>query len=125
MVGRIGVLVAGSVLCWSSAAIADPVDALALKTGDDLYSVCSHEGERSEMATGMTMACLAYIAAAVDCYTVTLCRVPKDTTRVRARDVVVKYLREHPSDRHDLAIRQTWLALAAAWPCPNQKGEQH
>ena len=86
MVGRIGVLVAGSVLCWSSAAIADPVDALAFKTADDLYSVS---------------------------------RVPKDTTRVRARDVVVKYLREHPNDRHDLAIRQTWLALAEAWPCKN------
>ena len=59
MDGRIGVLVAGSVLCWSSAATADPVDALALKTGDDLYSVCSHGGERSEMATGMPLACLA------------------------------------------------------------------
>ena len=116
MIVRIGVLVAGLVL-WSSTAIADPVDALAFKTGDDLYSVCSYDGERGELAAGMTMACLAYIAAAVDCYTVTLCRVPKDTTRARARDVVVKYLRDHPKDRHDLAIRQTWLALAEAWPC--------
>jgi Rap1a immunity proteins len=111
------VFAAGLALYWSPAAIADPVDALALRTGDDLYSVCRHEGEGSEMATGMAMACLAYIAAAVDCYTVTLCRVPKGTTRVRARDVVVTYLREHPKDRHDLAIRQIWLALAETWPC--------
>ena len=116
MAMRMGVLAAGLTL-WSSAALADSVEGLSFRTANDLLSVCSHEGERSEMATGMAMACLAYIAAAVDCYTVTLCRVPKDTTRGRARDVVVKYLREHPKDRHDLAIRQTWLALAEAWPC--------
>ena len=76
MAGRMGVLAAGLALCWSSAAIADPVDALAFKTADDLYSVS---------------------------------RVPKDTTRVRARDVGVKYLREHPSDRHDCGEgRATW-----------------
>jgi hypothetical protein len=111
------VVAAGLALCWSPVAVADPVDALALKTADDLYAVCSRESNRSEMATGMAMACLAYVAAAVDCYAVTLCRVPKETTRVRARDVVVKYLRDHPKDRHDLAIRQTWLALAEEWPC--------
>ena len=104
MAGRMGVLAAGLALCWSSAAIADPVDELAFRTADDLYSVCSHESDRS-----MAMACLAYIAAAVDCYTVTLCRVPRDTTRVRARDVGVKYLRKHPSDRHDCGEgRATW-----------------
>ena len=109
---RMGVLAAGLTL-WSWTALADSVERLSLKTGDDLYAVCSR-GERSEMATG---ARFAYIAAAVDCYIVTLCRVPKDTTRVWARDVVVKYLREHPKDRRDLAIRQTWLALAEEWPC--------
>ena len=112
MAMRMGVLAAGLAL-WSSTSVADPVDALALRTANDLLSVCD-ESERSDMAAG---ACLAYVAAAADCYAVTLCRVPKDTTRVRARDVVVKYLREHPKDRHDLAIRQTWLALAEAWPC--------
>ena len=112
---KIGVLAAGLALA-ASAALADSEDGLSFKTGNDLLSVCS-QGDRSEIATGMAMACLAYIAAAVDCYTVTLCRVPKDTTRRKARDVVVKYLRDHPKDRHDLAIRQTWLALAEAWPC--------
>ena len=71
MAMRIGVLAAGLAL-WASAAQADSMEGLSLKTGDDLYAVCSHEGERSEIATGMAMACLAYIAAAVDCYTVIL-----------------------------------------------------
>jgi hypothetical protein len=112
MAMRTAVLAAGLAL-WSSAALSDPVEGLSLKTGDDLLSVCD-EGEQSDMASG---ACLAYIAAAADCYAVTLCRVPKDVTRVQARDLVIQYLRAHPKDRHDLAIRQTWLALAQAWPC--------
>ena len=109
---RMGMLAAGLAL-WSSAALPDSVEGLSLKTGDDLLSVCN-AGEQSDMATG---ACLAYIAAAADCYAVTLCRVPEDVTRVQARDVVIEYLRAHPKDRHDLAIRQTWLALAEEWPC--------
>jgi hypothetical protein len=119
MTRRMRVLAAGLAL-WSSAALADSVEGLSLKTRDELLSVCS-EGEYSDIATG---ACLAYIAAAADCYAVTLCRVPKGVTRVQARDVVIQYLRTHPKDRHDLAIRQTWLALARAWPCYKQQGQQ-
>ena len=120
MARRMSVLAAGLALC-SSAALAASVERLSLKTGDDLLSVCN-EAEHSDIATG---ACLAYIAAAADCYTVTLCRVPKDVTRVQARNVVIQYLRAHPKDRHDLAIRQTWLALAEAWPCFKEEGQQH
>jgi hypothetical protein len=51
-------------LLLSSPALADPLDALALKSGNDLYSVCGYQNERSELATGMEMACIAYIASA-------------------------------------------------------------
>jgi len=116
MFGRTGVLAAGLAL-WSSAALADPLDALALKTGDDLYSACSHQHERDAMAASLEMACLGYIAGVVDGYSMMFCTAPQTSTRGQARDIVVSYLRDHPVDRHKLAIHEAWLALSAAWPC--------
>jgi len=115
VVGRMGVAVIGLLL--SSPGLADPLDALALKSGNDLYSVCGYQNERSELATGMEMACIAYIASAADSYSVTFCPPPDSSTRGQARDVVVKYLKEHPKDRQNPAIHEAWLALSAAWPC--------
>ena len=116
MVARMVALVAG-LLVLSPPALADPLDALALKSGNDLYSVCGYQNERSELATGMEMACIAYIASAADSYSVTFCSPPDSSTRGQARDVVVKYLKAHPKDRQNPAIHEAWLALSAAWPC--------
>ena len=96
-------------------------DALALKTGRDLLSVCSHQNERGEAATGMEIACVAYIASAVDSYSVNFCPPPETSTRGQARDLVVEYLRHHPQERNEMAIGQVWLALSQVWPCPKQQ----
>ena len=118
MAGRTGVAVVG-LLLLSSPAFADPLDALALKSGNDLYAVCGYQNERSELATGMEMACIAYIASAADSYSVTFCTPPDSSTRGQARDIVVKYIKDHPKDRQNPAIHEAWLALSAAWPCKN------
>ena len=118
MVKSMVVLIAGLTL-WSSAAVANRLDALALKSGNDLYSVCGYQHERSELATVMEIACIAYISSAVDSYTVSFCVPPDSSTRGQARDVVVKYLKDHPKDRQHTAIHEAWMALSAAWPCKN------
>lgn len=115
---RVGLLVAG-LACWSSATLADPLDALALSTGNALFAVCGYQNDRSELATGMEMACIAYIASAADSYSVTFCSPPDSSTRGQARDVVVRYLKDHPKERQNPAIHEAWLALSAAWPCKN------
>jgi Rap1a immunity proteins len=103
-----------------SCSTSPPADtnALALKTGGDLLAVCSHQGERGEAATGMEMACIAYIASAVDSYSVTFCSPPETSTRGQARDLVVQYLRDHPQERSGRAIGEVWQALSREWPCP-------
>ena len=119
MVGRLGVVAAGLVgviaavtLVSCSASPATDPNALALKTGNDLLAVCS------DSATGMKMACVAYIASAVDGYSASFCPLPETSTRGQARDLVVQYLRDHPLERNGRAIGAVWQALSTAWPCP-------
>jgi Rap1a immunity proteins len=90
-------------------------NALALKTGNDLLAVCS------DSATGMKMACVGYIASAVDSYSATFCPLPATSTRGQARDLVVQYLRDHPEERNGRAIGEVWQALSTAWPCQKQE----
>ena len=112
-VGRSAVLVV--VLASCSATPGTDPNALALKTGNDLLAVCS------DSATGMKMACVAYIASGVDSYSVTLCPPPAGSTRGQASDLVVQYLRDHPQERSGSAIGEVWQALSQAWPCPKQE----
>ena len=42
---------------------------------------------------------------------------PKEVTRGQERDVVVKYLRDHPEERHESAALLVLHALTTAFPC--------
>jgi hypothetical protein len=116
----LAVFFAAVVASCSAPRATDP-NALALTSGSDLYSVCTHEGERAESAVVMDWACLSYIASAVDSYSAVFCPAPANSTRGQARDIVMKYLRDHPQSRNGSTIGVVWLALSEAWPCQFDK----
>lgn len=81
--------------------------------GNDLYALCEdHTAASDGMASG-------YIGAAADStadYDVRVC-FPTRMTMSQARDVVCKYLDDHPEDRHFTAFSLSMRALTQAWPC--------
>jgi hypothetical protein len=99
--GRLLGVFAAVLASCSAAPAADP-SALALRSGNDLLAVCSHQGERGEMATSMEMACIAYIASAVDSYSVTFCPPPEGSTRGKRRT-------GEPSERYGRRYRRRGL----------------
>ncbi len=46
-----------------------------------------------------------------------ICR-PKGVTAAQLRDVVVKYIDDHPEERHTVMMVLAVVAMRAAWPCP-------
>ena len=42
---------------------------------------------------------------------------PRKVTTVQLRDVVIKYIDDHPEERHNPIIVLTILAMRSAWPC--------
>jgi hypothetical protein len=90
------------------------VGRIAYYTGNTLLELC----ESSEVA------CTAYILGAADgqfSTTIATSRdlaycIPDGSTAAQLRDVVLRYLRQHPEERHRLAAVLVASALAGAWP---------
>src|SRR5436190_1415229 len=80
------------------------------QTGNELLQAC--EGTDRLLCRGSVMA----IADVLD-YQMDAC-VPIRATVGQLVDVVVKYLREHPKDRHHAAAALIITALPEAFPCP-------
>jgi hypothetical protein len=87
------------------------------QTGNDLYRLCASVGDFHK---GM---CLGFIEGVAD--TMTSIRtgqgqrscIPREVEADQMREVVVKYLTEHPEDRNYSAASNALVAIAKAWPC--------
>jgi len=102
---RATVLVAG--LLWPVSAFAD------FQNGNSLFEKCSATANHFDSTY-----CLGYVAGMTDAYAYakSVCP-PNGFTLGQSVDVVVKYLRDHPEDRHYTAASEVALALEHAFPC--------
>jgi hypothetical protein len=94
-------------LLWITSAFA------AFDSGNSLFDSCNNASDASKQSH-----CLAYIAGVSDVLdgmhiTCTGGHVSLD----EVKDVVVKYLREHPEQRNSDADDSTSIALTLAFPC--------
>jgi hypothetical protein len=94
-----------------------PVSAFSgggFKSANDLYTNCL----ASEASAEYTF-CLGYVIGMTDMLAGPpdiVCLTNQVTVR-QALDVVMRYLRDHPEDRHYPAASQGFLALKQAFPC--------
>ena len=113
---------------WVAAAMAMPSPAMAeaeVRTGNGLLDVCS--AEKDVFKIGL---CFGFLDAFTDTLGLGagiggsgktgICW-PEASTKGQTRDVVVAYLRAHPSTRHAVAVGLTYAALAEAWGCPDAR----
>lgn len=92
------------------------------KTGNDLYEACSkpEPPETVDNAAGR-IACGNYVSGALDGFRMTkegqtLLTLPPEVSGVQAQDVVLKYLKDHPEQRHLPAAFLVISALLKAFP---------
>ncbi len=97
-----------------------PADAAMTGTGNELLETCKNES--SMFSSG---ACLGFVQGVTEGLLLQagtfkqkpLVCLPEGVTFGQMRDVVVKYLSEHPELRHYTGAQLTVLALANAWKC--------
>jgi hypothetical protein len=101
-------LFAGLALMSHAPAHAEPIST----TGNAFYNQCKDENSSSGLV------CSVYVNGLMDgiIYSNFVC-IPPEVNVGQLRDVILAYLRDHPSERHartgDLAV----VALAMAFPC--------
>ena len=83
---------------------------LSFETGNQLYTDCQ---------TKPPNYCMGYIMGVIDSLIVFdyFC-LPERATQGQLRDVVVKYLDEHPAERHQRGDGLVLTAIKMAFPCP-------
>ena len=93
-------------------------------TGNDLYEDCQAK-TTNPIYYQKRFGCLGYINGVLDATIgpdnglVGFKFCPADTiTRGQVRDVVIKWLSDHPQDRDIQASILVVIALREAWPCP-------
>jgi hypothetical protein len=90
-----------------------PVSGFAgtFKNGNELLTDCSAQDERS-------FECLGYVEGLADTLEVlkTICPA-EGVTLGQFKDVILKYLRDHPEHRHFAAADEGGEALIKAFPC--------
>jgi hypothetical protein len=88
-------------------------------SGNDLYQWCQSEGEPHAR-------CAGYIIGAADSFSMTSAsqglrwEPPSQITTGQIIDIAVRYLKEHPEERHLQAASLVWSALEQTWP-PHRK----
>ncbi len=88
-------------------------------TGNGLLDSCESKAEHERAL------CLGYITGVTDMEGINTAaypergrtRISEDVTNSQVKDVVVKYLRDHPEDRHLLAAILIVEAVSRAFPC--------
>ena len=64
--------------------------------------------------------CIGYISGVFDLADGILFCAPKEVTRGQVWDIAVKYLREHPEQRHTVASDSVIESLREVFPCPKK-----
>lgn len=85
--------------------------------GNELWEACNWpNGDR-----GAEHTCSGYIIGAIDAISTenrTAFCLPQHTTQQQATDIVKKWLKDHPEERHYIATYAVRTAIKAAFPCP-------
>ncbi|MFL5007489.1 MAG: Rap1a/Tai family immunity protein [Microvirga sp.] len=88
-------------------------------SGNELHSMCSEAASTNRGVADRTVG-LGYVAGVFDYYKMiggkTVC-LPEHATAGQVRDVVCRYVREHPEERHETAAWSVRTALEEAFPC--------
>jgi hypothetical protein len=104
---RFVVLVMAVGLFWTTSAFA------AIDTAGTLFDTCINQNDKSKQSY-----CLGYVAGATDVLTgMHIICAGAHVGLDEIKDVIVKYLREHPAQRDMDADDLTSTALALAFPC--------
>ncbi len=107
---KLGILTLAAVgLFWPTAVLAGA----GFKSGNELYSDCSAPKSSSDYAF-----CAGYVAGMTDTLQVpSIVCLPEHVTIGQSVDVVMKYLRNNPENRHYAAASVGLAALKQAFPC--------
>lgn len=101
------------------------------RSGNDLLEMCQYvDRSLNDQPVGekaLTLSCLSYTSGFVDGVLAGSIAASKDgkpvlcpseaVTPQQVASVVLRYLREHPEDRHEDALGLAYIALARAFPC--------
>lgn len=97
-------------------------------TGNDLYSYISKwKNAKSPKNFSFTIEynqAIGYILGIHDCFDNYLFDTPAKVTRGQIGDIVFKYLKEHPEERHKPGSRLVVDALKEAFPKEEEKEEE-
>jgi hypothetical protein len=95
----------------------------AFYSGNDFLSYCN--APETAAARGK---CTSFVAGAFDASELLLTDrerdrsrffcVPPSVTLGQLTDVLLKYVRENPAERHETAVSLFFKAIWTAWPCP-------
>ena len=102
---------------WASPA--DAQERWIHQRGNVVWDYCKNEGGLS-WEDGVSWGfCLGTATACADALESMgqACQ-PLGTTDQQVRNVFVKYLKDHPEERHEVAVDLAYRAFAEVWPCP-------
>ena len=111
----------GTAMVLVSAQPAAPASGVYMK-GHALYEMCIENDN--------TLACTAYVAGVMDFLSAAgktdilneqfqpVCVPQSGVTLGQLQDIVIKYLREHPEERHEPGVFLVVGAIREAFPCP-------
>jgi hypothetical protein len=101
-----------------------------------LFAVSSHAhavtgNDWSKVCEGNEYACEMYIAALIDNEYMHVKALggkkgfcmPEGVTYEQAKDIVLKYYKEHPEARHYVAASTIWAVLHETWPCKDDRAK--
>ncbi|HDN9016730.1 TPA: hypothetical protein P2I01_003634 [Aeromonas salmonicida] len=88
--------------------------------GNMLYERCTTK-EEDQVYYLNASDCQGYITGVADAFDGYSFCIPNQVRRRQNVDIVTKYLRDHPEDRHQDAHILTAHALSLAFPCPTKK----
>jgi hypothetical protein len=115
-------IIATAALVLTESVMPTPVSAAGFNTGNALYTECTTD-ETSPVYFAAKMGCTAYIVGAADSLesmrsfsSKDQC-IPENTSKQQVTDVVIKYLRDNPEQRHFTAASTAMLALSIAFNC--------
>jgi Rap1a immunity proteins len=87
----------------------------AFETGNSLYATCTTD--HTAFSEGYCMGFIAGTADTMEGIRISNICSPEKATVGQVRDVVLKYLAEHPETRQNSAFDLIQEALVKAWPC--------
>ena len=91
-------------------------------TGKDLYGDCSKP--QGSFSQGFCSGYISGVVDAIEHYQVSkgaekIVCVPKEASIGQVKEVVVRYLTQHPDERNNTASSLVWDAVRKAFPCKN------